>query len=74
MGLGCAAATNAVGVLVADANQMQCQLLVSALRRRQEFQVSFCGVDMDAIFRSVASMAYRLQSLMLIIPRMAGRT
>jgi DNA-binding NarL/FixJ family response regulator len=56
MGLGCAAPTNAVGVLVADANQMQCQLLVSALRRRQEFQVTFCGVDMDAIFRSVASM------------------
>ncbi len=51
----CVAATNAIGVLIADSNQMQCQLLVSALRRRPEFQVTCCGVEMDAILSAMAS-------------------
>jgi DNA-binding NarL/FixJ family response regulator len=40
-------------VLVADSNQMQCQLLVRELRRRAEFQVSSCPLDADEIQRLV---------------------
>ena len=42
-------ASGAISVLVADANQMQCQLLASALRRRQEFSVNSCALDVDVI-------------------------
>jgi DNA-binding NarL/FixJ family response regulator len=34
---------------------MQRQLLVSALRRRPEFQVTSCGADMEEILRSIAA-------------------
>lgn len=55
MGSACVAAANAIGVLVADSNQMQCQLLVSALRRRPEFRVTSCEVEMDAILSAILS-------------------
>lgn len=38
-----------IGVLIADSNQMQCQLLVGALRRRPEFTVNSCALELDAI-------------------------
>ena len=41
-------------VVVADSNQMQAQLLVSALRRRPEFDVTFCVLDLAAILAAVA--------------------
>ncbi len=44
-----------IGVLVADTNQMQCQLLASALRRRPEFRVTSCDFDADNILRGMAS-------------------
>jgi DNA-binding NarL/FixJ family response regulator len=44
-----------IGVLVADSNQMQSQLLVSALRRRPEFHISSCNLETDAILRALAS-------------------
>lgn len=44
-----------ISVLVADSNQMQCQLLVSALRRRPEFHVVSCPLDAEAILRLVAA-------------------
>ena len=40
---------SAIAVLVADSNQMQCQLLARALRRRPEFDVSSCGGEMEDI-------------------------
>ena len=43
------AASNAIGVLVADTNQMQRQLLARALRRRPEFRVTSCGGEMEEI-------------------------
>jgi len=55
MGLTRVAASRATGVLVADSNQMQRQLLVSALRRRPEFHVTSCSTDMEAILRSIAA-------------------
>jgi DNA-binding NarL/FixJ family response regulator len=48
-------ASNAISVLVADSNQMQCQLLVRALRRRPEFRVTSCDAEMNAILRAVVS-------------------
>jgi DNA-binding NarL/FixJ family response regulator len=47
--------SSTIGVLVADSNQMQSQLLVSALRRRPEFRVTSCGMDdMDVILQAIA--------------------
>jgi len=42
-------------VLVADSNRMQSQLLVNALHRRREFQVSACALDADAILTTLAT-------------------
>jgi len=49
------AASQQVRVLVADSNQMQSQLLVSALRRRPEFAITSCAMDADAILTAIAS-------------------
>ncbi len=49
----CAASVDAIHVLVADSNQMQSQLLVSALRRRPEFAVTSCAMDADAILHAI---------------------
>jgi two-component system, NarL family, nitrate/nitrite response regulator NarL len=45
----------ATAVLIADSNSMQAQLLTSALRRRSEFRVSACRVDMASVLEAVAS-------------------
>ena len=55
MELARAATSETIGVLVADSNQMQRQLLVSALRRRAEFRVTACSMEMDAMMRSLAN-------------------
>jgi len=47
------ATSYAIGVLVADTNQMQCQLLASALRRRPEFRVTSCDFEADTILRGM---------------------
>jgi DNA-binding NarL/FixJ family response regulator len=49
------AISDPIRVLIADSNQMQRQLLVSALRRRPEFQISACGLEADAILGAVSS-------------------
>jgi DNA-binding NarL/FixJ family response regulator len=54
MGPARVATSSTIGVLVADSNQMQCQLLVGALRRRPEFRVKSCGVEMDVILNAIA--------------------
>jgi len=40
---------NPLGVLVADSNHMQVQLLTAALRRRPEFRVNACALELQAI-------------------------
>lgn len=40
---------NAIEVLVADSNHMQIQLLTAALRRRPEFQVNACALELGTI-------------------------
>lgn len=59
------AAPSAVGVLVADSNRMQAQLLTSALRRRSEFRVFTCGVDINSILQSVATAPVKVVVLSL---------
>ena len=49
-----AAASSAIPVLIADSNRMQSHLLTSALRRRSEFRISTCPVDVDSILQAVA--------------------
>jgi len=44
-----AAASKAIGVLIADSNHMQAQLLASALRRRPEFRVNSCELTHNAL-------------------------
>ena len=43
----------AIRVLVADSNQMECQLLVGALRQRPEFDVVCCAADIEAILQAI---------------------
>lgn len=50
-----AALSGSIGVLVADSNQMQCKLLVNALRRRPEFRIVSCSMDIDAILAIIES-------------------
>jgi DNA-binding NarL/FixJ family response regulator len=46
--------SNAIGVLIADSNRMQAELLTSALRRRSEFHVETCGMEAFSILQAVA--------------------
>ncbi len=43
------ATSHAIGVLIADSNRMQAQLLTSALRRHSEFSISTCPLDNGSI-------------------------
>jgi DNA-binding NarL/FixJ family response regulator len=47
--------SGSIGVLVADSNQMQCKLLLNALRRRPEFQTASCNMEIATILATVAS-------------------
>src|SRR5205085_9650713 len=46
-----------INVLVADSNQMQCQLLTAALRRRSEFRVISGPLDPELILKTAAEAA-----------------
>jgi DNA-binding NarL/FixJ family response regulator len=49
-------ASDPIGVLLADSNQMQSQLLAGALRRRRpEFQVTACVLDAEVIAHAIGS-------------------
>ncbi len=53
MGSPSAASSDAVNVLVADSNRMQAQLLTGALRRRPEFRITSCHMEINAILHTV---------------------
>jgi DNA-binding NarL/FixJ family response regulator len=55
MSLPLAAPSYAISVLIADSNRLQAQLLTGALRRRSEFRISICPVDIASILQAVAS-------------------
>ena len=44
----------AIPVLIADSNQTQSQLLVGALRKRPEFQVIPCALEMDKVLAAMS--------------------
>src|SRR6202140_4504117 len=50
-----AVVSSAIAVLIADSNRIQAQLLTSALRRRSEFRISTCQVDIASILQAVTS-------------------
>jgi DNA-binding NarL/FixJ family response regulator len=50
-----AATSDAIGVLIADSNRMQAQLLTSALRRRSEFNINTCPMDTISILQAITS-------------------
>jgi len=52
-----------ISVLIADSNQMQCQLLVGALRRRPEFRVTFCSADMNLMLNAIAASSVQVAIL-----------
>ena len=49
------ATSNTIGVLIADSNQTQRQLLVTALRRRPEFHINYCGLEAESIFTAMSN-------------------
>jgi DNA-binding NarL/FixJ family response regulator len=55
MSLSSVIAPGGIAVLIADSNRMQAHLLTSALRRRSEFCISTCPVDISSILQAVAS-------------------
>jgi DNA-binding NarL/FixJ family response regulator len=60
-----------VGVLIADSNQTQRQLLLRALRRRPEFHVATCDLDMDSILTANLSAPVEVLLMNLEHPREA---
>jgi two-component system nitrate/nitrite response regulator NarL len=64
--------SSTIGVLVADSNQMQCQLLVGALRRRPEFRVHSCGVDMNVILTAIVDFQVDVILMNADHPKLAG--
>jgi DNA-binding NarL/FixJ family response regulator len=60
-----AATSNAIGVLIADSNRMQAQLLTSALRRHPEFHIATCQMDTLSILQAVTSECPRIAVLSL---------
>ena len=65
--------SSTIGVLVADSNQMQCQLLVGALRRRPEFSVQSCGVDMNVVLNAMAGFPVDVILMNADDPKLAGQ-
>lgn len=54
------ATSEITGVLIADSSQMHSQLLAGALRRRPEFSVLTCTLELDAILAAVESAGVQL--------------
>jgi DNA-binding NarL/FixJ family response regulator len=73
MGTARVATSGTIGVLVADSNQMQCQLLVGALRRRPEFRVHSCGVEMGVILSAIAEFPVDVILMNADHPQLAGQ-
>jgi len=63
-----AATSESIGVLIADSNRMQVQLLTSALRRHSEFRVATCDMDSFSILQASATHLPRVALLTLGSP------
>lgn len=60
---------NAISVLLADSNQTQCRLLVSALRRRQGLRVTSCPVNLETILQQIAACNAQVVAISSDAPR-----
>lgn len=63
-----AATSQAIGVLLADSNRMQAQLLTNALRRHSEFHITTCSMDAVSILQAVSTKHPRIAVLSLNQP------
>lgn len=63
------AASENIGVLIADSNRMQMQLLSGALRRHPEFHVSTCSMDTTSILQSISN---QIPGVALLSPASPG--
>lgn len=63
------AASPAVGVLISDSNLTQRHLLVSALRRRPEFRITSCDLNVEAILGAVSSVPVEVAIMNIAHPR-----
>lgn len=63
-----AATSNSIGVLIADSNRMQSQLLTSALRRHSEFIITTCAMDAFSILQASSTHLPRVALLTLGSP------
>jgi DNA-binding NarL/FixJ family response regulator len=59
------ATSHAIGVLIADSNRMQAQLLTTALRRHPELSISTCPIDTSSIEKVVSSQHPRVALISL---------
>jgi DNA-binding NarL/FixJ family response regulator len=57
-----------MGVLIADSNRMQAQLLASALRRRPEFHITTCPMDTISILQAITAKLPQIAVLSLSRP------
>jgi len=69
-----AATSDVIGVLIADSNRMQSQLLTSALRRHAEFHVTTCPMDAFSILQAIALKPPRIALLSLNTSANAAET
>ena len=72
--LSTAATSAAIGVLIADSNRLQAQLLTSALRRRSEFRITTSAMDISSILKAVISSPPRIAVLSLSAPGNVAET
>jgi len=63
-----------IGVLIADSNRMQAQLLTSALRRHPEFRITTCPMDTISILQAVSMALPRIVVLSLNQPADVSET
>ena len=64
----------AIGVLIADSNRMEAQLLTTALRRRPEFDIVTCPMDTASILQAVSTKLPRIVVLSLDTPAHLAET
>lgn len=67
------ATSQSIGVLVADSNQTQRQLLSTALRRRPEFRIHSCGLEPDAVISTFSSQPADIMLINIGHPRDSWR-
>jgi len=69
-----AATSSTIGVLIADSNRMQAQLLTSALRRHPDFHITTCPMDTISILQAMTTKLPQIAVLALSTPTSVPET